>query len=95
VTRPAGDTVADGAYRAFPDEVTDRLIEVVLAAVAEIWTVRDRVRLLEAVLAGQGIDATALLEARARDPHELAAMRADREAFIERVLRTLVPPRRS
>jgi hypothetical protein len=94
VTAPVGDRVVDGVYQALPDASTDRLYTLVTALVAEVWTVRDRLRLTEIALAQAGIDVEAVFTSRRDTEDELEAMRADRDAFVERVFRALLPPER-
>ncbi len=84
-----GDHVVEGGYRALPDPVQDMLLGLVLALGAEVWTLRDRLRLLETVLAGQGIPVDELLQQVAADSERVPAMQADRDAFIGRFLRSL------
>lgn len=85
-----GDVVVDGVYRALPDEVSDRLLSVVTALAAEVWTVRDRLRLVESALAGAGV--TLDVDGIRNTPEQLDAMRADRDAFVARVLRPVAAP---
>jgi hypothetical protein len=80
-------TEIDGPGRAYFDTVvTDNIIDALMELAAEVWTIRDRQFVLETVLAGQGIDAAALIEAHSPDADELAARKALREAFVARLL---------
>lgn len=89
MTPARGDVVVDGVYRALPDEVSDRLLGLVTALAAEVWTTRDRLRLVESALARAGV---ALDVDAVRDTAEqIAAMQADRDAFVARCSRQ--PPR--
>ena len=90
-TATHGDRLHDGTYHALPDPVADRLFTVLMALAAEVWTVRDRVRLLESVLAAKGIETDALVEGLQGSDESLARMRADRDAFVERVLHSFAP----
>ena len=77
----------DGPGRAyFQDVVTDNIIDAFMELAAEVWTIRDRQHVLETVLARQGIDAAALIEAHCPGADELAARKALREAFVARLL---------
>jgi hypothetical protein len=96
VSAPArGDIVVDGVYRALPDAAVDRVFSVLTALVAEVWTVRDRLRLAEVALAEHGIDVEAVFTARRDTDEEQALMRVDRDAFVERVFRAVTPPHQS
>ncbi len=86
-----GDTVTDGIYHALPDPVTDRVFAVLTAVVAEVWTVRDRLRIAEATLAEHDIAVEAAYAARRDTDAELAVLRADRDAFVARVFGALTP----
>jgi hypothetical protein len=84
-----GDRVVDGEYRALPDPVSDRIFDVLMCLAAEVWTVRDRLRLAEAALAEHGIDLAAAIDAVRDQPDALAAMTTERDAFVARILRPL------
>ncbi len=67
----------------------DRLGKALLTLAGEVWTLRDRQRILEAVLEAQGIAVSDALE-RYQPDTELAAQLAEqRAAFIEALLRSL------
>lgn len=85
-----GDRVVDGHYRALPDQLQDDLLTLVLNLATEVWTLRDRTRLLEAVLDEQGNAVTAQIDARRDDPDMLTAMIVDRDAFVDRLFRAVV-----
>ncbi|MFZ4689773.1 MAG: hypothetical protein ACOYLS_11095 [Polymorphobacter sp.] len=70
----------------FDTVVTDNLLEAFMELAAEVWTIRDRQAVLETVLAARGIDAAALIEAHRPPPAEIAARKAQREAFVARLL---------
>lgn len=91
MTAPArGDRVVDGVYRALPDEVSDRLLAMVTALAAEVWTTRDRLRLVESALDRSGVELD--VEGIRDTPEQLDAMRVDRDAFVARVLGPLAAP---
>lgn len=91
-----GDRVdVDGHYHALADPALDRIFSVTMALAAEVWTVRDRLRLVESALAGQGLALEQLIDSTLRAPAQIEQMSIDRDAFIERVLGTLVPGRSS
>ncbi|WP_439534097.1 hypothetical protein [Polymorphobacter sp.] len=70
----------------FDNVVIDNLLESFMELAAEVWTIRDRQAVLEAVLKSRGIDAETLIEAHRPDPAEAAARKAMRAAFAERLL---------
>lgn len=77
----------DGPGRVyFEQPVLDNLLETMMELAAEVWTIRDRQAVLEKVLAGQGIDAAALIELHVPGADELAERKALREAFVGRLL---------
>lgn len=77
----------DGPGPAYFDTIViDNLLEAFMELAAEVWTIRDRQAVLEAVLAAKGIDAAALIEAHRPPLAEIAARKALREAFVARLL---------
>lgn len=86
-----GDRVVDGVYQALPDPVDDMLLGLVMNLAAEVWTVRDRLRLVEAALAGRGIPVEELVEEARQSEVAIEPMRADRDAFVARVFAVLAP----
>jgi hypothetical protein len=84
--RPIGIEIDGPGTRYFDNVVTDNLIEAFMELAAEVWTIRDRQAVLETVLAEQGIDAAALIEAHRPAAEEIAARKALREAFVARLL---------
>lgn len=90
MTTARGDVVIDGIYRALPDEVSDRLLALVTALAAEVWTTRDRLRLVESALARSGVELD--VDGLRNTPEQLDTMRADRDAFVARVLGPVAAP---
>lgn len=88
-----GDRVTDGLYHALPDPVDDMLLSLVMNLAAEVWTVRDRLRLVEAALACQGTAVTDIVEGIRNEQETIDAMRPDRDAFVARVLAAIAPRR--
>lgn len=86
-----GDRVVEGVYQALPDPVDDMLLSLVSRLAAEVWTVRDRLRLVETALAQHGIPVEALVEEVRHSEEAIAAMRADRDAFVARVFAVIAP----
>lgn len=90
VRPPIGEEI-DGPGRAYFDAVvTDNIVDALIELSAELWTVRDRLHILEQVLGRQGIDAAALVEAHVPDAAANAARKALREAFIARVFASFI-----
>lgn len=87
-----GDRIHPGGeYHALPDPVSDRIFSVVMSLAAEVWTLRDRLRIAEATLAEHGIVVEHGFESGRQDEARLAAMALDRDAFVERLLGPLTP----
>lgn len=86
-----GDRVVDGVYQALPDPVDDMLLSLVTKLAAEVWTVRDRLRLVETALARRGIPVDELVEEIRSSDEAIAAMRADRDDFVARVFAVMAP----
>jgi hypothetical protein len=64
---------------------------MILALGAEVWSLRDRVGLLEETLVRQGLDVSALIEELASDPERVPSMISERDAFLQRFLRAVSP----
>ena len=77
------------AYHAFPDEVEDKLLGLILALGAEVWVLKDRVALLEKVLEEKGTRVDDSIDAMAQKPEHAQTMVQERDAFMERFLRAL------
>lgn len=67
-----------------PDSL-DRVADSVLALARELWAVRDRQMVLEAVLAQHGIDAAIAIDAFVPDADFQARLDAERDRLIEAV----------
>ena len=70
----------------------DRLGKALLTLAGEVWTLKDRQRILEAVLSEQGITVSELLEHYQPDDQLAAELAKDRAAFIETLLNSLEEP---
>jgi hypothetical protein len=73
----------------FAQDGMDQMLSIVLELAAELWVVRERVFVVEAVLQGQGIAVTEAIEAftpTAEQQATLARMRADMTAQMFRSL---------
>jgi hypothetical protein len=75
--------------RILPPASLDRVADAVLALARELWVVRDRQILLEAVLADRGIDVTAMIDDFTPDPAFQARLDAERDRLIEAVATAL------
>ena len=86
-TDPAASARPEQSF--FPDPAIDRVLGVVMALATEVYVLRDRVRALEVQLvAGGTVDRTAL-DAEP-DAAALAAVRADRDAFVQHLMQPLL-----
>lgn len=70
----------------------DRLGKALLTLAGEVWTLKDRQRILEAVLEEQGIAVSDLLEHHQPDDQLAAQLAKDRAAFIDQLLNSLESP---
>ena len=69
----------------FENPAIDHLIAVTLELGAELWIQRERMRIIEKLLAANGVVTSAMIEAYRPDDAELAASRGERDAFVNRV----------
>jgi hypothetical protein len=88
--RAIGEEI-DGPGRAYFDQVvTDNIMDALIEMAAEMWTIRDRMHILESVLATKGIDAATLIEAHVPSSEINIERKALRDAFIARVFNSFV-----
>ena len=80
-----GEEIDGPGRQYFDDVVIDNMMDALLELSAEVWTCRDRLSILEQVLAEQGINATELIEAHHPSDEQRAALAAQRTAFVNRV----------
>jgi hypothetical protein len=73
----------------FPDPALDRAMGVVMALATEVYVLRDRLFALERLLAESGTFDRARLDA-APTPEEAAASAADRDAFVNGLLSSVL-----
>lgn len=73
----------------FPDPAVDRLWWVMLAMLGEVSTLRDRLDAHERLAARHGLYGAADVDAFEPTPEEAQARAAEREALIERTLRSI------
>lgn len=83
--RQVGDEINGPGKAYFDHVVTDNIVDALVELSAEVWTTRDRLMVLEAVLSDQGIDAAALVEAYVPNDTVKADRKAARDAFIAQV----------
>jgi len=89
--RLVGDKLVNGHYQALADATSDRLLALLTALATEVWTVRDRLRLLEGAIEREGLQVRAGIDTQRQEASDIAAMQADRDAFVERVFDALIP----
>ena len=76
----------NGPGKAYFDQVVmDNIMDALVELAAEVWTTRDRMMVLEAVLADHAIDAAALIEAYVPSDALKAERKAMRQAFIAQI----------
>jgi hypothetical protein len=68
---------------------TDRLADAVLALAREVWVMRDRQIVLEAVLMQHGIDVASAIDGFTPDAELEARLEGERDRLIEAVARAL------
>lgn len=73
-----------------PDQLDD-LGRAVLVLARELWVVKDRQRILEAVLDAHGIDASTAVRDHQPDPALAAELEAERTRFTKAVIEALSP----
>lgn len=71
----------------FDNVVTDNIMDALVELSAVLWTVRDRQIVLEKILADNGIDADALIEAYIPDEAEIADRTEERDEMVQQVFK--------
>ncbi len=69
----------------FPDPINDNLLNIALELGAALWVVKDRLRVLEDLLAENGVVTKEAMERHQTPPEREAEVKAQREAFISRI----------
>ncbi len=69
----------------FDNAAIDNLIAVTLELGAELWVVRDRLHVMEKLLAERGVVTAEMIEQYQPSEDELAMTRQERDAFVRRV----------
>ena len=85
VPEELGEEIGGRGRVYFDDVVIDNILDALLELSASVWAHRDRVAVLEKVLAERGIDVSEAIEAHLPDEDELARRAQERDAFVERV----------
>jgi hypothetical protein len=73
--------------RQFDDPAIDTLLGVLLSLGAEVYTLRDRMRIIETMLENEGMISRADIEAYKPAPDEEEEIRKDNDAFMARLFR--------
>lgn len=93
-TAPESDKIGyeiDGPGRSyFENVVIDNILDALMELSAVTWVVRDRQYVLEKVLAEKGIDVTELVEKHVPSDEELAARKAERDEWANRIFRSFL-----
>lgn len=77
----------------FHDEpAIDHLIAASLELGAELWVQRERMRVIEKLLATRGVVTLDAIEQYQPGPEEMATSRRERDAFVQRVFGAFVRP---
>lgn len=69
----------------FDNPAIDNLIAVTMELGAELWVQRERMRIIERILAEKGVVTAELIEQYTPSVEETAAVRAERDAFVQRL----------
>jgi len=73
----------------FDNPAIDNLIAVTLELGAELWIVKERLRVIERLLAEQGVVTALAIEQHTSAPEETARVQLEREAFVNRLYAAL------
>ncbi|MCU0759398.1 MAG: hypothetical protein MUF07_09445 [Steroidobacteraceae bacterium] len=76
----------------FDNPAIDNLIAVTLELGAELWVQRERMRVVESLLATQGVVTPEMIEQYLPSDAEAAKSRAERDAFVSRVYGAFARP---
>jgi len=85
-TPAVGQEITGRGPTYFDNLVLENLLESFMELSAEVWTIRDRQAVLEAVLKDKGIDAAALIEAHRPDADEFTSRKTLRGEYVARLL---------
>jgi hypothetical protein len=70
----------------FDDPAIDHVVAMLLALSSEVWSLRERVFVIEKVADESGLDLSAAVEAYQLSGDQQAALSQQRQEFIERVM---------
>ena len=70
----------------FDDPAIDHVVSMLLALSSEVWSLRERVFVIEKVADEQGLNMAAAVEAYKLNPEDQQSLAAQRQAFIERIM---------
>jgi hypothetical protein len=73
----------------FDNSAIDNLIAVTLELGAELWVQKERMRVVERLLAEHGVVTAEAIEQYSSTPEELARVQSERDAFVNRVYAAL------
>jgi len=73
----------------FGNPAIDNLIAVTLELGAELWVQKERMRVVERLLAERGVVTAEAIEQYSSTPEELARVQNERDAFVNRVYAAL------
>ena len=79
------DTVRGEPHRFFDAQGVDELVSISMALAQELWTVKERMVVMEAAAAAKGVLLTEEIEQHQLSEEQQAKLDADRAAFIDRV----------
>lgn len=85
VPEQLGEEIGGRGRIYFDNVVIDNILDALLELSASVWAHRDRVAVMEQILAERGIDLSEAIEAHKPDGAELARRAEERDAFIERI----------
>jgi hypothetical protein len=70
----------------FDDPAIDSVVSMLLALSSEVWSLRERVFVIEKVADEQGLNMAAAVEAYKLDPEEQQTLSDQRQDFIQRIM---------
>jgi hypothetical protein len=76
----------------FDNPAIDNLIAVTLELGAELWVQRERMRVIESLLAQHGVVTSEMIEQYRASDEQAAQARAERDAFVNRVYGAFARP---
>lgn len=85
-----GEEVTGPGKTYFDDVLLDNILDALLELSASVWAYRDRVIVLETVLAERGIEVSEAIEAHLPNATELQYRAEARDKFVQRVFGSFV-----